>query len=275
MRARLLQPLSPLLALVIGAACAREAASPRGDGAPCDAETACAGDRLCVDGACVARGRAPEPATEPLAPPVWLDVVAPHEPDGADVPDARDVTEPTDALDDADAVEVASELRIVLGPHDALADPSDTRLGLAVGQGAAREVEVPEAATAIALEVVPSVPAGLPGACGWYEAALWIPEPGGAFAAAPTWRSPPLLVATLTDVAQVPLPERVPLPPGPLRFGLVYHGPCEASFAPWIAMDASGLTADSWVWAGVWIPGASLDLDGRWGLSLVVAVQLR
>ncbi|MCC6625042.1 MAG: hypothetical protein IT385_27590 [Deltaproteobacteria bacterium] len=251
-------------------ACAGESAAPPGEGAPCDAVTPCAGERLCVDGLCVAR---PTPPTrdwreggEPVAPAAWLDIV------GSDATADVVAHDDADGTDAATEAEVASELRLVLGPHDALAEPADTRLGLVSGQGAAREVIVPAAAEAVAIDVVLRAPDGIATACGRYEVALWAPDAGGAFPVAPTWLSAPRAIATTDDVVRVALPERPPVEAGRLRFGLVFRGACEASFAPWIGLDASGDTGDSWVWADVWIPGAALDLEGRWGLSLVIGL---
>lgn len=261
------------LGVALGA-CAGEGAGSPGDGAACDAVTPCAGDRLCVDGRCELRAVPTPPEIEPLGPPAWLDIVSASDVVTSDAdmtePDVIDGVDRVD--DDGSASEATSETRVLLGVHDALTDPSDTRMGLAAGQGAAREVVVVEPGEAVAIEVVMRAPVGAASACGWYELALWLPDARGIIVPEPAWRSAPRLVAAAADAVDLALPERVPLPAGPVRFGLIYQGPCEASFAPWIGLDASGDASDSWVWAGVWIPGAALDLEGRWGLSLVIAL---
>ena len=255
-----------LLVLVL-AACSTPMET-RGEGAACDPTLVCDAPLVCVDGACAARPDAYIVPDAELPPQVIVDIVDVVTPEVEDT--ERDVVVDSDAPD-----EVGSELRVLLGPHDALVDPSDTRLGLAGGQAAAREVVVPGPAEVIGVEAVVSAPEGTSGACALYDVALWVDDPLTGFPVAPTFRSTAFHVSASTEPVRLDLAERVMVPAGRLRFGLVYGGPCEQSFPPWLALDASGDASDTFVWANVWIPGASLSLDGRWGLSLAVALQVR
>ncbi|MFO0749249.1 MAG: hypothetical protein U1F43_26835 [Myxococcota bacterium] len=262
-----------LFGLGLASACG-EASSERGAGAVCDPLARCDGALLCLDGRCVERPVPPAPPdTETLPPLAHVDVVS--SPDGE-----SDALSADDAASDADApageVDGASgETRLVLGPHDALADPSDTKLGLAVGQAAVREVAVPAPAEVAGLEVVAVAPAGAQAsACGLYAPVLWRPDGDGGFAVAPSWRAEARPLRASDAVISWAIDgERPTLAPGAVRFGLLYEGPCpDATFAPWLGLDASGDDSDSFVWAASWIPGHALALSGRWGLSLVVAL---
>lgn len=250
-------------------------------GAECDPFAPCESPLLCLDGRCVARPAPPDVARDTEPPPLaHVDIVAPDpDADASDADAASDDAsdDASDVLDDggdADA-EIVGETELVLAPHEALENPSDTKLGLAPGQAAVRQVEVPEAASMAAIEAIAGAPGGAAQiACGLYAPALWLPEVGGDFAIMPTWRGAAQPVRASDEPLRLAVEgDRPAIAPGPVRFGLVYEGPCpEATFGPWLVLDASGDPSDSFVWASAWIPGATLPLSGHWGLSLVVAV---
>jgi len=259
-----------LLPVLLALAACDDTAPARGVGAQCDPERACAAPLLCLDGLCVERPVPPAPADATLPPVAHYDIVEVQSED-TEVVEVDDVTVPEDD-------EVVTSIELALGPHDALTNPSDTRLGLAIGQAAARQVTVPAAALPVAIEAVLTSPSGTGGAaaCGRYDLALWVADADGAFAVLPTWQSMPIEVVAADDVVRLPLLDAPSLPAGELRYGLVFRGPCVGStYPPWLGLDASGDPSSSFVWANVWIPGATLGLGGRWGLSLVVAVGLR
>ncbi len=245
-----------------GAGACESAATPEmgGEvGALCGV-AACAPGLLCRDGLC--RERADAVVYEADAPPVIRIEVTPSEVEV--VPEVVDVADEVDEIDVGPGVTLA-------GDHDYLTTPSQMRLSLGVSQMAVREIEVP-AGRPVYLEVYTTSLPPLAG-CARFRVSLWLPDATGLFQTFASWQAPD--ESLLTDV---PGPQRaelgdvVPdLTAGRVRVGLAYLGPCDdASFGPWVALDASGDTSDSFVWAGNWIPGQTLGLTGRWAFRLAV-----
>lgn len=256
-----------LLALLAYAGCESGdgAAAPGGVGAACGPE-ACRAGLVCRDRLCSERGAAIVSGPE-LPPVVTFDVVS------AEVADVRD-----DAGDDDDGEvgEVRDEVTpglVFIGEHSADTAPSTMRLSLAEGQAAVRQFVVPPGPSqVIGLEVYTTSIANAP-ACARFKLVVWLPDANGVFADGASWESEREALLNEAQVAQlVAADEGAPLlAPGPVRAGLAYLGPCAGtSFNPWIALDQTGDTSDSFVWAGNWIPGSSLGLSGRWALRLVV-----
>lgn len=244
-----------------------EVAAERGIGEQCDPERACSAALLCLDGLCAERPTPPAPADATLPPVAHYDIVEVVETVSevdvvADVPEVED--------------EVVAVTEMTLGPHDALTNPSETRLGLASGQAAAREVTAEVAAQPVAIEAVLAPPGAGIAACARYVPALWLPDVLGAFTVEPTWRAEAAIDVNASDApTRLSLEGAPAIAPGQVRYGIVYDGPCIGFvYGPWLGLDASGDASSTFVWANVWIPGATLGLDGRWGLSLVVAVGL-
>lgn len=247
--------------------------SGAGLGFTCAASPAppCQPELVCLDTVCRLRPDAELPDPVGLPPSATFDIVVPDPPDVPDLVQDTPTPEP----------DLPPPERLFIGDFDDSV-PSDTRLGLAVGQAAAREVLVPTIAT---LELV-RVFAWNPGpteACGRFRATLWppravFPEGGATFAITPDFLGPEerVIVAPSARVT-VDLPFS-PLPPlagrAPHRFGARYEGPCEdATSAPFVLVDASGDPTDSYVWAETWVPGDVLELTGRWGLQLGIRVD--
>lgn len=243
-----------------------ESAVPGSIGAACG-PTPCEPGLVCRDGRCLERADA---TIEDAGPPPLIRF---------DVADSS--LEALDAPESADSAPVAGdavmEEVLFLGDHDALDDPSETRLTLGLGQAAMREVVVPDGPyrQPLVLEVLATSVADLH-ACGRFAIELWVPDPAsGTLAATPTWRSNELELYA-AEVPQLLAMTGAPVvAPGPVRIGLSAVGSCEgATLPPWIVLDASGVVSDSFVWAGGWIAGVSLGLPGRWAVRLGVGAGL-
>ncbi len=244
-----------------------------GPGFTCAAAPAppCEPDLVCLDNVCRARPDAQSPAAIPLPPSASFDIVLPDPPD---IPDIVEDTSPPEP-------DLPPPERLLIGDFDDT-QPSDTRLGLAPGQAAAREVLVPAIATLELVRLRAWNPGPTP-ACGRFRATLWppravFPEGGATFAITPDFIGPEqLVVAAASELVSIELPF-APLPPiagrAPYRFGALYEGPCEgATTTPFVLLDASGDATTSFVWAETWVPGDALELPGRWGLQLGIRVD--
>lgn len=238
-------------------ACDTQTPAPEA-GSRCEAPPrVCAADLVCVDGLCRVRPPAPSPLAPPESPLATFDVVT------TDVTDAANDTQP-----DTQPVE-----RIVLGDLDENAI-ADTRLSLSIGQAAVTQLVVPFDARPELVRLV--VFRHGPG-CGLFRPLLWMPrDPDKAtFAVFPDVIGTALPLDTRDDapaVVELPLPALDALVgPATYRVGVRYEGPCTMSTSPpFIALDTSGDTTQTFVWADTWIPGADLSLPGRWAMALQV-----
>ncbi len=261
--------LAIALLTVLGVGCESEAAVVSGGeiGALCGVEPCVAG-LVCRDGLCLERADAL--VYEADAPPVIRIEVTPAEVEV--VSEVVEVLDGIDGIDDIDDDETDADPGVTLaGDHDYLTAPSEMRLSLGVSQMAVREIDVP-AGRPEYLEVYTTTLPPLAG-CARFRVNLWLPDAAGVFQTFASWQAPN--ESLLTDAAgpqRAELGDVVPdLLAGPVRVGLAYLGPCDdTSFGPWVALDASGETRDSYVWAGSWIPGQTLGLTGRWAFRLAV-----
>lgn len=240
-----------------------------GLGEACDHETPCADPArtVCLGGACAARTVvAPATATDVVAP-ITIDVatVAP------DSSDPGDVAEDTATDVGADATALA---RVWLGDHTAVDAPSGDALTLSAGQGAVVELQAPARGRLVAVEVIAREPPG-GSSCAVYRPAVWRAEPDGAVAFAPTpsWEGAPIVVLGADTPQEIAIAEGPEVDPGPLRFGLVFEETCpDTARQPILTLDASGDLATTFLWirggVGTWVPGAVLQLSGRWALRV-------
>ena len=180
-------------------------------------------------------------------------------------------------------------------------DSADLAVGqdsvaLALGQGWVTTLHVPEGATIVGAQALARD--SFDGeSCGLFSLAVWAPnggdagpgaEPGAGATPAwpdqPTWVSSTALPLQGLQPAQLlllPAEDRVPIPAGLLRVGLVYAAPCEGEPPPPLLLtDTSGQLGVGFLYdpgaGGVspWIPDAFLGLQGRWALRLLVTVPV-
>lgn len=263
--------------LALGAACEESPPLP-GPGERCapSLPSACADGLACVDGLC--RPLAPQPTPErPTPGPIaTFDVVSP-----ADTPDA---SEPPDSTSETDTGPIVERVTLTTWDPD---DPAETRLALAAGQAAAVGVFVPIESRPEQLLVVawrPDAPA-----CGLFRPLIWLPRTPPGDPTGVDFPVMPDLIGVARPIptavgspafAALPLPEALEdgtparLMRAPHRIGVRYEGPCTANdVAPYLQLDASGDTLDTWVWSDGWIPGADLGLPGRWAFALQLRVD--
>lgn len=241
--------------------------------------SACADELVCVDGLC--RPLAPQPTPETPAPGPIATFDTSDTRDPSDPPDSAEGPDSTPDSDTGPAIE-----RVTLTTWDP-ENPAGTRLALAVGQAAAVGVFVPIESRPEQVLVVAWRPDGP--ACGLFRPLIWLPRASTGDPTAIDFAVMPDLIGVARPVttavgsptfAALPFPEArldapaEPLTRAPHRIGVRYEGPCTGSdVAPYIQLDASSDTLDTWVWADAWIPGGDLDLPGRWAFALQLRVE--
>ena len=256
-----------LLGLGASAACGDDTARPVAPwvGEACAPDLACAAGLLCVDGRCSAR---PWPSdagpTVDVVVPIDLGVVGSGDsepgPEVADIPVHETVS--------ADA---GATTRLWLGEHTAVEAPSDDAVTLQVDQAAVVEVEAPRAGRLGAIEVLAIAPTAAT-ACGVFRVVVWAPEAGAVWPLLPAWTGPERALVGSAERQVLLEPEGPPIAAGAARVGLLYVRPCpDVVHAPRVVVDASGETAQTWVWARVgaaaaWVAGGGIGLSGRWAL---------
>ncbi len=197
---------------------------------------------------------------------------------GVDTPEAG----PTDVVPDVgepDAGPDPDKIVLLLGEDSADLAFGTSKVVLALGQGWATDLTLPLPGLVIGMEVVVVDP--YDGAsCAVFRPAVWVYDEDGSVSDAPTWMSaaPQVLQGDPAPQAFL-LPEKVPVPEGKVRFGLVLETPCDGEPpAPVLATDDSGDVSRTWLYApqpaaGAWVSGDFLGVDGRWALRVLLEVS--
>jgi hypothetical protein len=261
-------------------ACEEDPALP-GPGERCTTSlaSACADELVCVDGLCRPRAQNPTPEVPGPDALATFDIDSPE-----DTPDSTDTTDSPDTSSDTDTGPIIERVTLTTWDPE---NPATTRLALGIGQAAAVGVFVPLDSRPEQLLVVawrPDAPA-----CGLFRPLVWLPRPSADDPTVVDFPVMPDLIGVARPIetavgsqafAALPLPETLEdgtaakLARAPHRIGVRYEGPCTPNdVAPYLQLDASGDTRDTWVWSDAWIPGADLGLPGRWAFALQLRVE--
>ena len=216
----------------------------------------------------------------PDAPAVDPDALPPDALAGADGGDAAIDGGPSDASDAGpEDTGSTSTVVLLLGEDGADVDFGGTTIHLELGQGWATDLTVPLAGLVIGMEAVVLDPWAA-ASCALFRPAVWFADDTGTFPNAPWWASPDLQALQGDPAPQMfILPQKVPVPQGKVRVGLVLEGDCEGEpDRPVLASDTSGDLSRTWVYAPqppavAWVPGELLGVEGRWALRILLEVE--